>query len=208
MSDRHMVYTTPKPAMALLFSLAAALSPLAMAQAASGKSPYAATDVDTKRETYFAVLRRVDDLDRKAKQEEAAGKNSAPFKEFYRRRLKLTEAEDAALKSVARSCMEAVSKHDRAAKAVIDKFRKDNARVNPAFLGAPPAGLSGLQAARDQAINQHIARLKSDMGSAGISKLEEFIGTAVRVTPLAPRLASSGAGSEAEAARRRLGIAQ
>lgn len=133
---------------------------------------------------YWAFLGHVTRLDTTAaaiQRSITAGTASASAKpsnltSYYKRKLRLTEAEDAALHNVAAVFDGAVKQKDEAAKVVIKNFRAQlrSAKSNSATPKVPQQ-LIQLQAERDAIITAHINVLKAQMGPAGFQKVDTFV---------------------------------
>lgn len=95
---------------------------------------------------------------------------------YYKRKLRLSDAEDAALHTVAAALDAAVKQKDEAAKAVIKNVRAQirAAKSNSEYPKVPPQ-LIQLQAERDAIIISHMNLLKAQMGLSGFQKVDAFV---------------------------------
>ncbi len=105
-----------------------------------------------------------------------AGTKLVNLTSYYKRKLRLTDAEDTALHNVAAVFDAAVKQKDEAAKAVIKNFRAQlrSAKSNSATPKVPQQ-LIQLQAERDAIITAHINVLKTQMGQTGFQKVDTFV---------------------------------
>jgi hypothetical protein len=117
----------------------------------------------------------------------AAGKvspttNPANLSAYYKRRLGLTDSEDAALHNVTAVFDVAVKQQDEAAKAIIKNFRAQlKAAKSTSVTPDAPQQLVQMQAQRDAIIAAHINMLKAQMGASGFQKVDNFVNTAFAV---------------------------
>ena len=153
------------------------------ATTSSGLNQSAAPSAPVKN-LYWAFFHNVADLEREAQEAEKSGKDGTGIREYYKRKLKLTDAEHIALRTVASDSDGATKAQDEAAKKVIDTARKqlaDQSKISGATLPPPPPELFQLQSQRDGIILAHIDQLKTAMGAAGFQKVDTFVNTAFAI---------------------------
>jgi hypothetical protein len=150
-------------------------------------APAAASKSAPENVLYWAFFGHVTWLDNTAaalQRSVAAGTAGASTKPanltgYYKRRLRLTDTEDAVLHNVAAIFDAAVKQKDEAAKVVIKNLRPQ-LRSAKSSSGTPqvPQQLIQLQAERDAIISSHNNLLKAQMGPSGFQKVDTFVNTA------------------------------
>jgi hypothetical protein len=175
----------------LVFSMVVtSTTPLLYAQATGGTgSPSGAktVPVNVLYWAFFGHVARLDTTAAALQKSATAGAvgatiNPANLRAYYKRRLSLTDSEDAALHNVAAVFDAAVKQQDDAAKAVIKDLRAQ-LRSAKSSAGTPevPQQLVQMQTQRDAIISSYINMLKTQMGAPGFQKVDNFVNTAFAV---------------------------
>lgn len=127
---------------------------------------------------YWAFFSDIARLEETAVEVERGGRNGADLRNYYKRQLSPNEVEQDRLRIIGLACNAAVKSQDMRAQEVIRRARanylEERSKKGSARL-EPPAEVQALQAQRDAIINSHIDRLKTEMGSAGFKKVDDYV---------------------------------
>ncbi len=128
--------------------------------------------------TYLFLFKRVDNLDKKAADEEAKGKDGKIYRQHYKDKAKLTDTQNDALFKVAKDCLKDVSKIDDEARKIIDK---DYAKYPGGKIKAgdpiptPPIELTTLKLERDATVLRYLDVLKTSFSPTDFLKFQQFV---------------------------------
>jgi len=130
---------------------------------------------------YQAVFRQVLAMERFGDQIDAKGRDSAKTRSKFRRDAQLTEAEETAVKAIARSFGAADESYHKRQAQLFAALRTPVGRANAA---ARSEEIHRLQTEHIAMTREHLARLKAALGGARFAALNEYARTQI-----APRLA-------------------
>ena len=151
-----------------------------------------AVPVNVQNWAFFGHVTR---LEQTASDAEKVGKRGDDIRDYYKRRLNLTDAEHSILRTVAFAGDAAVKVQDDATKALIKKLRSQfptgSAALGASLPPAPPELLQ-MQVQRDAIIASYINRLKGEMGAAAFQKVDTFVTTAFAKHSVVQTLDSPG----------------
>lgn len=139
----------------------------------SQESPKIPTQV-----TYLFLFKRIENLEKRATEEEAKGKDGKIYRQHYKNKAKLSDEQNAALSKVAKDCLAEVSKKDAEAKKIIDKehAKHPGGKLYPGEpIPTPPIELTTLQQERDAIVLRYIDFLKESFNEADFSKFQQFV---------------------------------
>ena len=127
---------------------------------------------------YLFLFKRVADLDKRATDEEAKGKDGKIYRQHYKNKAKITDEQNAALFKVAKDCLAETSKKDDEAQKIIDKDRAKypGGKIKPGEpFPTPPVELTTLKQERDAIVLRHLDVFKTNFSQADFIKFQQFV---------------------------------
>ncbi|MGI8669591.1 MAG: hypothetical protein ACR2J3_07025 [Aridibacter sp.] len=127
---------------------------------------------------YSQIFRHIQELNRKADDEESKGKDGSRFRKLYKQMAKLDDKESKALDKITKKTNLEIEKLDKKARKIIEKLRAETPDGKLEFgqlPPAPPAELLELSNQRKQLIMQAITELRTDFGEDGFAKFKDFV---------------------------------
>jgi hypothetical protein len=130
------------------------------------------------RITYWFLFKKADTLEKAARKAQAENRNAAEYREFFKGKLNLTEAQNNALMEIAATCVMEIETLDAEAQEIIKKGHEELKR-NPPRPGdappAPPAELAQLQIRRESAINRFREMLRQSLGDDKFAEIDLYV---------------------------------
>lgn len=155
----------------------AALQPAASQGQPGTQTQPPAADIP-KHVIYGMLFRERSLFKKKAQEQDAKGVNGAFFREFHKNKLKLDDAETAALDRVADAANREVTKLDKKARKIIEDARAKHpggVLKEGETLPPPPAALTELENQRAGVLLQAREELRAALGDAEFQRLEALL---------------------------------
>ena len=132
---------------------------------------------------YGQVFRHIEELNRKADEEEQKGNNGNKLRNLYKDTARLDDRQARLLDKIAKDANHELKKLDKRAREIIDQVRSrtPNGKLEPGQLPpAPPTELYELSSHRKNVILQAVNALRSDLGEAEFARFSEFVNQKVK----------------------------
>lgn len=127
---------------------------------------------------YGLLFRERAHFKKRAQEQESKGADGSFFREFHKNKLKLSDAETAALDRVADDANREVTKLDKQARKLIDDIRAKNPGgviKEGKSLPPPPAGLTEMENQRTDVLLQAREQLRAALGDAEFQRVEALL---------------------------------
>jgi hypothetical protein len=162
------------------------------------------------RITYWFLFKKVNVLEKKAQKAVNEGRDPKEYREYFKKKLNLTENQNSSLMQTAAACVTEIEASDARAKDIIKRGHQDLKR-NPPRPGdpppAPPIELTLLQNQRESVVIRYRDLLKTTLGDSKFVELDSYVKQeiATKITtnfkqtvrsPLPPVMFTSSAGRQ------------
>ena len=162
--------------------LVAILAPRGTRSQTSGPANGATSKPIPQRIVYRQVFRHVVFLDQQAGLAVQNHQDSSQFSNFYQAKAGLTATETALLKATAHDAATAIQAIDQQIQAVVVTYRAQlpsNRLPSKGDLPALPPELKTLQAAKDQAVLDHVTSLQTGFGTDRFQHFDSWVQSAI-----------------------------
>lgn len=127
---------------------------------------------------YSQIFRHIQELNRKADDEESKGKDGSHFRKLYKEMAKLDDKESKALDKITEKTNLEIEKLDKKARKIIEQHRAKTPEGKLEFgqlPPAPPAELVELSNQRKALILQAVGELRTEFGEEEFAKFKDFV---------------------------------